>query len=369
MTTRREFLKAMAATTGAGALVSRAAVAASAPAAKSAPAESALQQISVDDLVEDWMKAHNVPALSLAFARPDELLFRRAWGEIEPGGEAATADSLFRIASVTKPITAVAIFILIERGFLKVDDRVFGENGLLNGDFGADLPDDLNAITVRHLLMHESGGWPNDGRGPTLRHPEMGQPEWLEWVLRRRPLQYAPGEKYVYSNVGYCLLGWIISKLTAQSYGDYVRENVLAPCKISQMRLATREQTAGEVRYYDQTGDDPYARNMTRLEACAGWLATPTDLVRFVTRFPQLLKPETVKTMTAPGTLNPNIACGWSVNDKGTIWHSGGIAGSNALLVRLKSGVSWAVTINTNNRDSLKSLNELMWKISGAVEQ
>lgn len=314
------------------------------------------------------MKAHKIPAFSLAFARPDELLFRRAWGEIEPGGDATTADSLFRIASVTKSITAVATFILIERGFLKLDDRVFGDGGLLNGEFGDDLPDDLNAISVRHLLMHESGGWPNDGRGPTLRHPEMVQREWIEWVLRRRPLQYAPGEKYVYSNFGYCLLGWIISKLTARPYADWVRENVLAPCKITQMRLATREQSTGEVRYTDQTGNDPYERNMARLEACAGWLATPTDLVRFATRFPQLLKPESVTTMTAPGVLNPNIACGWSVNDKGTIWHSGGIAGSNALLVRLESGGCWAVTINSNSRDSLKSLNELMWKISGSIE-
>ncbi len=359
MTTRRKLLNALAAIPLAGALAGRGAVAAG--------AEPQQSSVTVDELVGDWMKAHQVPALSLAFARPDELVFRRAWGEIEPGGEVATADNLFRIASVTKPITAVAIFILIERGFLKLEDKVFGDGGLLDGEFGADLPDNLNAITVRHLLQHESGGWPNDGRGPTLRHPEMAQREWLEWVLRRRPLQYAPGEKYVYSNVGYCLLGWIIGKLTAQSYADWTRENVLAPCKITQMRLATREQSPGEVRYFDQTGDDPYARNMARLEACAGWLATPTDLVRFATRFPELLKPETVKIMTAPGALNPNIACGWSVNDKGTIWHSGGIAGSNALLVRLQSGLSWAILINSNSRGSLKALNELGWQIARAV--
>lgn len=367
MTTRRELLKAMAATTCAGAFVARGAVAASAPSPDPAPAAVEPQRTSIDELIGDWMKMHNVPALSLAFARSDELLFRKAWGVSEWGGDAATAESLFRIASVTKPMTAVAIFLLIERNYLKLDDHVFGTDGLLNGEFGADLPENLNAITVRHLLMHESGGWPNDAHGPTLRHAEMPQREWLEWVLRRRPLQYAPGEKYVYSNVGYCLLGWIIGKLTAQSYADWVRENVLAPCKITQMRLATREQTADEVRYYDQTGDDPYTRNMARLEACAGWLATPTDLVRFATRFPQLLKSETVKTMTTPDILNPNIACGWSVNDKGTIWHSGGIAGSNALVVRLKSGMSWAVLINTNGKESLQSLNELMWKIASGV--
>lgn len=314
------------------------------------------------------MKAHHAPVLSLAFARPNELLFRKAWGVVEWGGDVATPDSLFRIARVTKPITAVAIFQLIEGDFLKLDDHVFGDDGLLNGEFGADLPENLNTITVRHLLTHAAGGWPNDGRGPTLRHPELEQREWLEWVLRGRPLQYAPGEKYVYSNVGYCLLGWIVGKLTARNYADYVRENVLAPCKITQMRLATREQTAGEARYYDQSGDDPYARNMARLEACAGWLATPTDLTRFATRFPQLLKPGTLEVMLAPSAPNPNVACGWSVNHKGTIWHSGGIAGSNAFVVRLKSGLSWAVLTNTSGKETLASLNELMWKIAREIE-
>ncbi len=323
----------------------------------------------IEELVGAFMEAQHVPALSLAFARPNALLLRQAWGVISWGGDAATPDHLFRIASVSKPITAVAIFALIERDFLKLDDRVFGAGGLLEGEFGADLPDNLSAITVRHLLMHTSGGWRNDGRGPTLMHPEMPQREWIEWVLRRRPLQVEPGTTTIYSNFGYCVLGWIIRKLTAQSYADYVRETVFKPCKISAMRLATREQSAGEARYYDQSGNDPYERNMERLEGCGCWLATPTDLVRFMTRFPEILKPETVATMTTAGEINPNIACGWSVNERGTIWHSGGIAGTNAFVVRLKNGLSWAALINTSGKESLKALNELMWKISGALDK
>lgn len=323
----------------------------------------------IEELVSDFMEAQHIPASSLAFARPNALLLRQAWGVIEWGGDAATTDHLFRIASVSKPITAVAIFALIERGYLKLDNTVFGDGSLLKGEFGADLPDNLNAITVRHLLMHTCGGWPNDGRGPTLIHPEMPQREWLEWVLRRRPLQVEPGTKYIYSNFGYCVLGWIIRKLTAQSYADFVRETVLKPCKISAMQLATREQAKGEVRYYDQTGDDPYARNMERLEGCGCWLATPTDLVRFATRFPELLKPATVETMTTASELNRNVACGWSINERGTLWHSGGIAGTNAFVVRLKSGLCWAALINTSGKESLKALNELMWKIAGLLEK
>lgn len=357
-TTRRELLKAATAMTIAGAL----------PAVARADSSVDENRERINELVDEFLQTHHVPALSLAFARPNQLLLARAWGVKEWGGEAATPGSLFRIASVTKPITAVAIFKLIERDYLKLDDKVFSDGGLLDGDFGA-VPVELNEITVRHLLTHTSGGWANDWRGPTLMRPEMPQREWIEWVLRRRPLQFEPGEKYVYSNFGYCLLGWILGKLTAQSYADFVRETVLKPCKISQMQLATREQATGEVRYYDQSGKNPYARNMARLEACAGWLATPTDLARFATRFPELLKPETLVTMTTPGAINPNVACGWSVNARGTIWHSGGIAGSNAFVVRLKNGLSWAALINTSGKESLSALNELMWKIARVVSQ
>ncbi len=320
---------------------------------------------AIDALVSAWMKEHNAPALSLAFARPDRMRLARAWGVAQWGGEAATTDTLFRIASVSKPITAVAIFLLIERGFLQLDDVVFGSNGLLKGEFGADLPDNLNAITIRHLLMHLSGGWPNDGRDPTLRHPEMERREWLEWTLRRQPLQWEPGRHYAYSNVGYCILGEIISHLTAQSYAEFVEENIFAPCNVKRMRLATNERLPGEVRYYDGEGGDPYGRNMERIAAPAGWLGTPTDLARFVAKSPALLRPETLKTMTTPGEINPLYACGWSANARGTIWHTGGLPGSNSFIVRTSSGLSWAALTNTNGKESLKSLNELMWKIAG----
>ena len=363
MTTRRQLLQALTAIPLASALGARVAVAAPEPAKPQPPS------VTIDELVESFLQTHHVPALSLAFARPNQLLLAKAWGVSEWGGDAATADSLFRIASVTKPITAVAIFKLIERDLLRLDDRVFGEGGLLDGDFGADLPVELNGIRVRHLLTHTSGGWKNDWRGPTLMHPEMAQREWIEWVLRERPLRFEPGERYVYSNFGYCLLGWIIAKLTARPYADYVRETVLTPCKIGAMQLAKREQAAGEVRYYDGSGQDPYARNMERLEACAGWLATPTDLVRFATRFSDLLKPETLKTMLTPSAANPGVACGWSISERGTVWHSGGIAGSNAFVVRLPNGLHWAALTNSSGKETLGALNELMWKIARGVPE
>lgn len=69
------------------------------------------------------------------------------------------------------------------------------------------------------------------------------------------------------------------------------------------------------------------------------------------------------KSIQKSSATNPNIACGWSVNARGTIWHSG----SNAFMVRLKNGLSWAALIDTSGKESLSALNALMWKIAGVV--
>jgi CubicO group peptidase (beta-lactamase class C family) len=106
--------------------------------------------------------------------------------------------------------------------------------------------------------------------------------------------------EYLHSNFGYCVLGRVIEKLTGRTYEAAVRERVLRPCGISSMRISgnTLAERAGrEVVYYDQDGEDPYRMNVRRMDSHGGWLATPTDLVRFLVRVdgfptkPDILKP------------------------------------------------------------------------------
>src|SRR4029079_11605684 len=120
----------------------------------------------------------------------------------------------------------------------------------------------IEKITVQNLLEHTGGGWTTDNQDPMFSHPEMNQKQLISWVLDNRPLDNAPGTHYAYSNFGYCLLGRIIEKVTGQSYAGYVQQAVLGPCGISDMAIAGNteaDRRSSEVRYYGQSGEDPYS--------------------------------------------------------------------------------------------------------------
>src|SRR5690606_25272370 len=121
--------------------------------------------------------------------------------------EKLTPDHLFRIASIAKPLTAVTVYKLIEERKLGADDRIFGREGILGLNGARKLPEGVEEITVHHLLTHTCGGWGNRGRDPMFRHPEMDHRELIAATLREQALEHAPGERYSYSNFGYCLLG------------------------------------------------------------------------------------------------------------------------------------------------------------------
>src|ERR1700730_15576734 len=113
------------------------------------------------------MEQYHAPGLSVAIARHGQFVCQRGFGYADKSnGERVTTGSLFRIASVTKPITSAAIFTLIEQGHLNLDDLIFGAHGLLKDDFGGNYPDLVKNITLHHLLTHTCGGWENDSNDP-----------------------------------------------------------------------------------------------------------------------------------------------------------------------------------------------------------
>jgi CubicO group peptidase (beta-lactamase class C family) len=200
----------------------------------------------------------------------------------------------------------------------------------------------------------------------------------IAWTLANLPLSYPPGEHWAYSNFGYCVLGRVIEEVTGQSYADHVQKNILAACDISDMRISgnTIEQRApNEVSYTGQNGEDPYGMNVTRMDSHGGWLASPTDLVRFLNHVngsdARLLKPETVRLMTTPSPAYPassdaKYARGWFVRNEGAgnWWHNGSLPGSTTIMVRTSTGLCWAALTNTRTQpaDQINSaLDDLVW--------
>src|SRR5437016_9732108 len=128
----------------------------------------------------------------------------------------------FRLGSITKQFTSASIFLLEERGKLKVDDPV--------KKYMLDAPAAWDKVTVFNLLTHTSGipsftGFPDYASTEAI----PTTPEKLVARFRDKPLEFQPGEKWNYSNSGYVLLGYLIEKISGQSYSQFVQQNIFTP--------------------------------------------------------------------------------------------------------------------------------------------
>jgi len=341
---------------------------------------------SFDNLVSSFIKIHKVPGAALAVVRDGKIVYARGFGYADPAaGEAMKPDSLFRVASLSKPITSAAIMRLVDRGKLSLDDRAVDILALKLIDNGKIDPR-FRKVTLRHLLTH-SGGWDRAKSGdPMFRPVEIARsmgltpPAGAQQVARymlTQPLDFDPGRRQAYSNFGYCLLGRIIEAKTKLSYEQYVCKSLLAKIGITRMRIGRSmkaKRAKGEVAYHTRDkGAAPSVfpplgarvpaqyggMHLEAMDAHGGWIASAIDLVRFAREFDSPASSRILSAKSIAATFaRPNdnndpayYAFGWSVRpvgDKGkaNTWHSGAFAGSSTLLVRRHDGLDWAVLFN-----------------------
>lgn len=350
---------------------------------------------SFDETILQYMADNHIPGASMAIVRHGQLIYARGYGYADVEAKTpATPLSQFRLASVSKPITSVAVMTLVQSGKLKLDDRVFPLLGLkpfLTG--GHKVDPRLETITVRELLQH-SGGWDRDKSGDIMfKHfqiaREMGiasppdHESLIRWAMGQ-PLDFAPGTHFAYSNFGFCVLGRVIEKVSGMPYEKYVQTKVLAPMNIKNMRIGKgrrSERFPEEVCYYDpenRTGRSvfssdgntptplPYAfASPETLDAHGGWIASAVDMARFMAKLDvpgstPILAPASVFALYARpepplgrdengGPSPAYYGLGWNVRPVrggANYWHDGGMPGTSTLLVRLANGNSWVILFN-----------------------
>jgi N-acyl-D-amino-acid deacylase len=354
-------------------------------------------------IIHQLMDKYNLPGSTLAIMKDGRLVMANAYGfaDVESSTRAGP-ETLFRIASTSKPITAVAVLRLIQDGKLRLDDKVFEILKDFQPPAGSTPDPRLAEIKVRHLLQH-SGGWESSTAGDpqfmtreiaeALGLPSPASPQTLIRYWMGQPLQFSPGTKYVYSNFGYNVLGRIIEKVTGQAYEDHVNSMILMPLGIRRMQIGKtlREQRAkDEATYYGNPGDPlvdsvfpalgkvPQAYggwSHPALDAHGGWIASAIDLLRFVRGVegsggqPSILSTETIQLMEEDpklpgGSANSYYGFGWNIERSGTTvtqWsHAGALEASNAsLLVRQADGISYAVIFNSLPDDFVAFFPEL----------
>jgi CubicO group peptidase (beta-lactamase class C family) len=349
---------------------------------------------AIDSIFSGYFTKKNIRGASIAVTKKGRLVYARGFGfsncldstRMEPW-------NLFRIASVSKLITAAAVMKLCEGGQLDLEDRVFGPSGWLNDPEYLRYTDKrVERITVRHLLTHTSG-WNHRRFDPAFaplvisgkfrKKEAPGIEELIRYTLDQK-LDFEPGSTYSYSNTGYCILGKIIEKASGMPYEDYVQFSLLHPLGIYEMHIGKsfpEDMPDEEVMYYingkpglypahDGSGTRvpiQYGGNdIELLGPAGGWIASSPELIKLIVAMdgfsshPDILSRQSINAMTRnEGKINTLL--GWRGTDgRGTWWRTGTMAGTSALVMRFNNETDWVILLNTTSDDrKSRTSNEL----------
>jgi CubicO group peptidase (beta-lactamase class C family) len=180
--------------------------------------------LQVDTLFERWDRTDS-PGCGLGIIRDGSLIYERGYGMANLEHHIPiTSETVFRIASTSKQFTAMGLLLLEQDGALSLDDDI--------RDYLPAMPDYGRTIALRHLMQHSSGirdyaeirylmGFEDDDR--------FIKQEVLELLARQKALNFAPGERYLYSNSGYLLLGEIVARVAGVTLRQFTEERILQP--------------------------------------------------------------------------------------------------------------------------------------------
>jgi len=238
----------------------------------------------------------------------------------------------FRLGSITKQFTAASILLLQERGKLSIDDPV--------SKYLPDAPAAWSKITIHNVLTHTSG-IPSFTNFPDYRATEWKDitPSELVARFRDKPLDFEPGTKFSYSNSGYVLLGYLIEKISGQTYGDFLQQNIFIPLGMKDTGIDSNanilpQRAQGYRRSPHGIEHDGYI-SMTIPFSAGALYSTTGDLLKWEQALfgGKVLKPESLAKMTT--AFKNDYGCGLfirTVDGHKLITHGGGIEGFNTSL-------------------------------------
>jgi CubicO group peptidase (beta-lactamase class C family) len=286
----------------------------------------------MDQIVQSYATNNKFMGTALV-ARDGQALFSKGYGFANLEWNVPnTPDTKFRLGSVTKQFTAASILLLEERGKLSVTDLV--------KKYLPDAPSAWEKITIRHLLTHTSG-IPNFTGFADYRKLEPFPTTATELVARFRdkPLDFQPGEKWSYSNSGYVLLGWLIEKVSGESYEKFVTDNLFTPLGMKDTGYDSNTAIISRRAEGYDAAPNGYQHSgfihMSVPHAAGGLYSTTLDLIKWEQGLygGKLLQPASLEKMTTP--FLENYAFGLTVITSGgrkRIEHNGGIEGFNTVL-------------------------------------
>jgi len=298
------------------------------------------------DAIQSYLEACEVYGWSgvvLVEQRGKELVHAGFGLADRASGRRNDEDTLFELASITKPITAAAILSLTDDGKLDLDDSI--------AEHLPGVPDSAKGITVRHLLAHTSGmpRSATDGRGDDLEAA-------VKAYLGKGPL-VAPGSKFEYWNGGYALLAGIIEEVSGKPYTDVLRKRVFAPAKMKQSGFTGDDVPANRQAIGYEEGkasrlatEHPYGSYGWHYRGMGGVVTTAGDLGRFVASLldGDLLEHKTLGEMVkhTKGTYGLGWHSRWSFGNGYQISHGGDVRGFHSHVQAFQDGTLTIVVLS-----------------------
>lgn len=316
----------------------------------------------IDGKVQSFLTTHNIPGASLAISKNGMLVYQKGYGlaDLEKG-TAMTTKSQMRVASVSKTFTGTAIMLLFQDGKLKLDDKVFGPDGILGTTYGIKAYSErVKKVTVRQLLHMTTGGWVVNGNRDAIDYQQnVLNDQFFGWMMDNATLNFEPGTQYWYINTNYFIAARIVEKISGKPYAQFLKERIFDPLEMKATGLAKNSvhgKYPDEATYYGQgaTKGYEYNFNIERRDGDAGIVTTAPDLLRFVnaidnyTARKDLMTPQTNTQFVKGSTPNPQFGLGILTFDSQRIFY-GALPGTrSSYMFHTSNGMAVALIFNGN---------------------
>jgi D-alanyl-D-alanine carboxypeptidase len=307
-----------------------------------AGAQAAAQTQAVDAVVLKAMQVRQFPAASIAVIKDGKVVVAKGYGLADVAKSIkATEQTVYQLASITKPFTAMATLMLVEQGKVSMDGKI---TEILPG-----LPAAWSPVTVRHLLTHTSGikSYTEVFAEKKIPDSQVFTADQIIALVKDAPLGFTPGDRYSYSNTGYYLLGMIIEKASGKPYATFLAERIFKPLGMTSTALDDyADARPVRAKGYETTNGQTTPAQHTHPSqpvAAGALVSTVVDLARFDAALAdrKLLKPASYDAMWTPMRFNDGktsvYALGWHVEPFRTRLrqsHGGGITGFSTFLAR-----------------------------------
>lgn len=306
---------------------------------------------SFDDLVKSKMDEGHIPGLSFAVVYKDKVVMQRSYGLADKAkAVVATGDTRFQVASLSKPIIATAVMMLVEDGKCQLSDRI--------GKYVQGLPESWRLVPISNLL-NQTSGLPEFRSGGTFFRSSRDELSFAQMISGLPTTKFEAGDHFEYSNTNYLLLGELISTVSKKPYTEFLRRRIFEPLGMTKTGFIG-DGDACAVGYSMRSGYPVTSCSRSWAGPGASIVSTAEDYAKFLVAMstPKLLRVASLNEMLKTIETRfgkSDYGLGWglaNLNGTDVALHSGKMNGFSSIAVRLlQPQISVVVLTNADDID------------------